>query len=92
MSKLTTSIRLDQNLHKQVAREAEKAGLSFSAIVQLLLRAYAKGSVHIGVTQYSHEYLEAIGKEADALRQSRKGGKAKSYASSKALFDDILSR
>jgi Arc/MetJ family transcription regulator len=92
MSKQPTTIRLDQALHREVLREARKAGLSFSSVVHLLLRAFTQGTVQIGVTQYPAAYLTTLGKEADALRRLHRKGKAKGYPSSKALFDDLLGR
>lgn len=92
MTKQSTSIRLESDLYKVVLKEAKKAGLSFSDVVHMLLRAYAEGNVHIGVTQYPPGYLEALGKEAEELRRLHRAGKVKSYASAKELFDDILEK
>ncbi len=92
MTKHPTTIRLDPLLYKKVLHEGRKAGLSFSDIVHLLLRAFVEGTVHIGVTQYPKGYLETLEKEADQLRTLRKRGKAKEYGSAKELFDDILKR
>ena len=92
MNKQATSIRLDSHLYKEVVREAQKAGLSFSAVVHLLLRAFTEGKVEIGVTQYPKGYLEKLEKESEALSRQVRKGKAKIYNSSKELFDDILER
>src|SRR4051812_43420540 len=92
MSKLTTTVRLDPRLRKAVLKEAEKAGLSFSAILNLLLHAYAEGAIQVGVTQYPKAYLDQLGKEAEELSRLHKQGKVKGYTSAKALFDDILDR
>ena len=92
LPKHPTTIRLEPALYKQVIREAEKKGLSFTNVVQLLLRAYIDGSVDIGVTQYPAEYLETLAKEADALRVQHRKGKVKGYTSSRAMFDAILER
>lgn len=86
-----TTVRLDPVLYKQVLREAGKAGLNFSSVVHLLLRAFIEGTVEIGVS-YPKKYLTMIEKEAKTLRRAHRAGKAKSYRSSKALFDDILGR
>lgn len=90
MSKHPTTIRLDPDLYKKVVREAEKSGLSFSVVVQMLLQAFIQGEVRIGVTQYPKGYLETLAKEADELRENNRKGKVKRYSSSKELFDDIL--
>ncbi|OGJ61171.1 hypothetical protein A3C37_05335 [Candidatus Peribacteria bacterium RIFCSPHIGHO2_02_FULL_53_20] len=92
MPKHPTTIRLDQSLHKQVSREAEKHGLNFSNVVHLLLQAYIEGSVHIGVTQYPKGYIEQLEKESASLMRQYKKGKIKSYSSANALFNDILRR
>lgn len=92
MPKHPTTLRLDDRLYKEATKKAEKAGLTFTGVVHLLLMAFTEGTVKVGVTQYPKEYLAAIVKEADALRASHRKGKAKKYASSKALFDDILDR
>lgn len=92
MVKQTTTIRLEPRFRKEILREAKKAGLSFSSIVQLLLQAFLDGTVHIGVTQHSERYIENIGKEADALRRANRQGKVRRYSSSKELFNDILER
>lgn len=92
MTKHPTTIRLDPNLYKKVQREAKKDGLNFSSVVHFLLYAYTEGSVHIGVTQYPKGYIEKLHKEADELDEHIRKGKAKSYPSSKALFNDILER
>ncbi|OGJ54877.1 hypothetical protein A3D11_00740 [Candidatus Peribacteria bacterium RIFCSPHIGHO2_02_FULL_49_16] len=92
MPKHPTTIRIEQNLYRETVREAEKIGLNFTSVVHLLLYAFMEGTVQIGVTQHPPEYLAALGKEADSLRHQHRKGKAKRYASSKALFDDILDR
>ena len=92
MSKHPTTIRLDQTLYKAVLKEAHNAGLSFSAVVHLLLQAFTQGTVQIGVTQYPQEYLKKLEKESKELSRLYRKGKMKGYASSKELFDDILER
>lgn len=90
MSKRPTTIRLDPLFHKEVTLEAEKAGLTFSTVVQLLLRAFAQGSVRIGVTQYPEKYLRSLERESTELSDRYRKKKVKGYTSSKALFNDIL--
>ena len=90
MPKDITTIRLQPALRKAILREAKKAGLSFSDIVQLLLRAFVDGTVQIGVTQYPKGYIEKLDREAAALRKAHRAGKVRSYGSAKELFDDIL--
>jgi hypothetical protein len=90
MSKHPTTIRLDEKLYKQTVREAKKAGLTFSGVVHILLRAFTEGDVDIGVAKYPKKYLEALDKEAKELRRLHRQGKVKSYTSAKALMDDIL--
>ena len=92
MAKQTTTIRLDARFRKAIVREAKKAGLNFSDIVNLLLRAFVDGTVQIGVTQYPKGYIEKLHKEADALNNAFRKGKVRSYASGKELFNDILNR
>ena len=92
MVKQTTTIRLEPRFRKAIIREAKKAGLNFSDIVYLLLRAFLEGSVHIGVTQYPKGYIETLNKEADSLDRAYRKGKVRSYHSGKELFDDILRR
>lgn len=92
MAKQPTTVRLDPNLYKKVQKEAQKEGLNFSSVVHILLHAFVEGSIQIGVTQYPKEYLETLGKEAEELRNLNRKGQAKTFASSKALFDDILER
>ena len=92
MVKQTTTIRLDACFRKAIVREAKKAGLNFSDIVNLLLRAFVDGTVQIGVTQYPKGYIEQLHKEADALRKAHRGGKVKGYSTAKEMFDDILAR
>lgn len=91
MSKNPTTIRLDPTFYKKVAKEAEKAGLSFSSVVNLLLRAFVQGTVHIGVTQYPEKYMKTIEKESADLSRLYQKGKMKGYSTSKELFNDILS-
>ena len=92
MSKHPTTVRLDPQLYKQVLHDAHKAGLSFSSVVHLLLTAFTEGTVQIGVTQYPKGYLKALEKESAELGRLSRRGKAKGYASSKQMFDDILGR
>ena len=92
MTKNVTTIRLDSGLRKALLREAKRAGLSFSDVVQLLLRISIEGGMHIGVTQYPKGYIEKLEKEADALRMAHRKGKAKGYSSGKEMMDDILGR
>lgn len=92
MVKQTTTIRLEPRFRKAILREAKKAGLNFSGIVYLLLRAFLDGTVHIGVTQYPQGYIEKLNKDADALDRAYRKGKVRSYGSGKELFDDILHR
>ena len=92
MNKSVTTIRLQPDVRKAVVREAKKWGLSFTDIVNILLRAYLHGSVQIGVTDYPKWYLDKIHKEADELRRLSRQGKAKTYASAKELFDELLDR
>jgi antitoxin component of RelBE/YafQ-DinJ toxin-antitoxin module len=90
MSKHPTTIRLDRQLYKKAAQKAEKYGLTFSGVIHMLLQAFNEGSVQIGVTQYPEKYLKTLEKESAALSRLYKKGKVKGYASSKALFNDIL--
>lgn len=90
MSKHPTTIRLDPALYKKVISEAQKAGLSFSSVVHLLLRAFVQGTVHIGVSQYPKKYVQALEKESAELSRLHRKGKAKGYSSAKELFNDIL--
>lgn len=92
MPREITTIRLQPALRKAILREAKKAGLTFSDVVQLLLRAFVDGTVQIGVTQYPPKYLETISKEARALRKAHRAGKVKGYSTAKEMFDDILRR
>ncbi len=92
MSKQPTTVRLDSHLYKQASQEARKAGLTFSSVVHLLLRAFTEGTLQIGVTQYPERYVKELEKESEELSRSYRKGKTKSYASSKELFDDILGR
>ncbi len=92
MSKHPTTIRLEQNLYKEVILKAQKAGLSFSGVIHLLLHAFANGTVHIGVTQYPDKYLRTLEKESAEMSYLYKEGKVKGYASAKALFSDTLER
>ena len=92
MAKHPTTIRLDRRFRQKVDREAQKAGLNFTTVVFLLLRAFVDGEVQVGVTQYPKAYLETLAKEADELRTLHRKGKVKTYTSSKELFDDILDR
>ncbi len=92
MPKHPTTIRLDPRLRQEVDREAKKAGLTFTTVVHLLLRAFIDGNVQIGVTALPKSYVERLEKEAEALRQLHRKGNAKTYTSSKKLFDDILDR
>ncbi len=92
MPKQPTTVRLDPALYKQVLREAKKAGLNFSAVVQLLLHAFVRGTVHIGVSQYPEGYLETLERASAEVSQLYRKGKVKGYASSKQLFDDMLDR
>lgn len=92
MPKQPTTIRLEKRLRQEVLREARKAGLDFSGVVHLLLLAFVRGDVRIGVTSYPPEYLETLGNEADQLRSLQRKGKAKRYTSSKKLFDAIFDR
>lgn len=85
-----TTVRLDERLRKKVMREAKKAGLNFSDVVQMLLAAFAEGSVHIGVTRYPPGYIEKLEKEADEADRLLRSGKAKTYASAKEMLADIL--
>lgn len=90
MSKHPTTVRLDPILYKKVITEAERAGLNFSSVVHLLLRAFVQGTVHIGVSQYSEGYVKALEKESQELGRLYKKGKIKGYSSSKELLNDIL--
>lgn len=90
MPKDVTTIRLQPALRKAVFREMKKSGMSFSGIVQLLLRALVDGTVQIGVTQYPKGYIEKLHKEADALDKAYSKGEVRSYGSGKELLDDIL--
>ena len=92
MSKHPTTIRLDPVLYKEVLREAKKAGLTFTGVVHLLLRAFTEGTVQVGVMQYPDAYLKTLEKESAELSRQYTKGKAKGYASSKAMFDDILGK
>jgi len=92
VSKIPTTIRLDDHLRKKVLREARKAGLNFSGVVHLLLCAFVHGTVQVGVTQYPKGYLDTLEREAASLRHLHRKGKTRRYVSSKALFDDILKR
>lgn len=92
MSKQTTTIRLDKNLYKTTIREAKKAGLSFNGVVHLLLIAFAKGELEVGVTGYPEKYIRSLEKESAQISQSYKKGKAKGYGSAKKMFDDILGK
>jgi antitoxin component of RelBE/YafQ-DinJ toxin-antitoxin module len=92
MVKQPATIRLDPRLYKEVQKEADKAGLTFSSVVQLLLNAYIEGTVQIGVSQYPRRYLDTLVREADDLRRRHREGKVKGYASAKELFDAILDR
>ena len=92
MVKQTTTIRLEPQFRREILRQAKKAGLNFSSIVQLLLQAFLDGTVHIGVTQHPQRYIDVIDKEADVLRIANRRGKVRRYSSSKELFDDILKR
>ena len=92
MAKHPTTVRLDSHLQKQVMKAADKAGLTFSGVVHLLLVAFTEGTVKIGVTQYAPSYIKTLEHEGDELRRDHRKGRVKSYASSKALFDDILKR
>ncbi len=90
MAKDVTTIRLQPQLRRAILREAKKAGLSFSDIVQLLLRAFVDGTVQIGVMQYPQHYIDTLDKEVIALRKANRAGKVKRYKSAKEAFDDIL--
>ncbi|MDO8648547.1 MAG: hypothetical protein Q7R81_02070 [Candidatus Peregrinibacteria bacterium] len=90
MAKHPTTIRLDSALYKEVLREARKTGLSFSGVVQLLLHAFAEGTIHIGVSQHTEAYVRTLEKESAALSRLYKAGKVKGYTNSKELFRDIL--
>ena len=92
MVKQPTTIRLEKGLRDDVLREARKAGLDFSGIVHLLLLAFVRGDVHVGVLPYPKGYLETLGREAEELRSQHRKGKTKRYTSSKELFDAILER
>lgn len=92
MAKDVTTIRIDSALRKAILREAKKAGLSFSDIVQLLLRMFIDQKMHVGVTQYPKGYIEKLEKEADALHKAYLKGKVKGYSSGKEMIDDILGR
>lgn len=92
MAKRPTTVRLDDQLHKKVQREAKKMGMTMSGVIHHLLVAFASGEVEIGVTQYPKGYLEQLEKEADELRELRRQGKVKGYRSAKELFDDMLGR
>ena len=91
-TKHPTTIRLDDQLHKEAIRQAEKVGLNLSSVIHMLLNAYVEGNVQIGVTQYPKKYLETLEKEADQLRKQNRKEKVKTYSSAKGLFDDILDR
>ncbi len=90
MPKHPTTVRLDPALYKKVITAAEKAGLNFSSVVHLLLRAFVQGTVHIGVHQYPEGYVKALEKESGELSKLYKKGTTKGYSSSKQMFDDIL--
>ncbi len=90
MAKRPTTIRLDDRVRKSAQREAEKMGLTLSGAIHLLLEAFSKGEMEIGVTQYPKRYLEKIHKELDDMERLRKLGKLKSYASGQEMMDDIL--
>lgn len=90
MSKRPTTIRLDDQLHKEVQREAKKRGLSFSSVIYLLLNAFIQGKIRIGAYQYPDEYIQQLEKESAELSRLYKKGKVKGYVSSKELFSDIL--
>lgn len=92
MPKHPTTIRLDPALYKEVIREARKAGLNFSNVIHLLLLAFVRGTVYIGVNQYPEGYLSTLERESEELGNLYRKRKAKSYASSKALFNAILER
>lgn len=92
MSKHPTTVRLDPALYKSVISEAKKAGLNFSSVVHLLLRAFVQGTVHIGVSQYPKGYLQTLEQESAELSRLYQKGKLKGYSSSKELFGDILKR
>ncbi len=90
MSKHPTTVRLDPVLYKKVIVEAKKTGLNFSGVVHLLLQAFVRGTVHIGVTQYPEKYIEALEAESEELSRLYKARKVKGYNSSQELFGDIL--
>lgn len=92
MAKRPTTIRLDDRLRKSAQREAEKIGLTLSGAIHLLLEAFSKGEMEIGVTQYPKGYVEKLHKEMDEMERLQRMGKLKGYGSAKELFDDILGR
>lgn len=92
MPKHPTTIRLDSGLYRKATRQADKAGLTFSGVVHLLLRAFVEGNVQIGVTQYSTKYLEALEKESGELSHQYRKNKANGYSSSQEMFRDILNK
>lgn len=51
----STTIRINPALHKKVLRQAKKMGLTFSDVVNLLLRAFVRGNLRIEVNQYSDD-------------------------------------
>lgn len=92
MSKHPTTIRLDAALYKEALHEIKKTGLSFSDVVHLLLQAFVRGTVRIGVSQYPEGYVRTLEKESAELSRLYHKGKAKGYTTGRELFDDMLGR
>lgn len=77
--KSATTIRLDKKLKKQIVDLAKKYGLTFSDIVNMVLRAVADEEIHVGITQYPPGYIAEIEKRAEETYQLYKQGKIKGY-------------
>ncbi len=75
MIKHSTTIRLDQILYKEATKNAKRLGLSFSDVVHLLLTAFVKGTVRIGVSQYPAltENGMTRAEENKILKEAKKG-------------------
>lgn len=86
---ISTTIRLENSLRKQIEKLARQWGLTFTDMVKIALHEMLHRGAHIHETAYSPGFIEELERTADETHRLYKEGKIKAYDNAEEAIDAL---